>query len=72
MSRLLLLVLLLAASPSRAGTVASECWAACRRHVADPSLRARTCGACVTGGRVDSWVASLGTGGLEARRALES
>ncbi|WP_375757740.1 HEAT repeat domain-containing protein [Corallococcus exercitus] len=72
MSRLLLLVLLLAASPSRAGTVASECWASCRRHVADPSLRARTCGACVTGGRVDSWVASLGTGGVEAQRALES
>lgn len=72
MCRLFLLVLLLAASPSRAGTVASECWASCRRHVADPSLRARTCGACVTGGRVDSWVAPLGTGGLEAQQALES
>ncbi|RKH49536.1 hypothetical protein D7X96_35905 [Corallococcus interemptor] len=72
MFRLLFLVLLLAASPSRAGTVASECWASCRRHVADPSLRARTCGACVTGGRVDSWVSSLGAGGPEAQQALES
>ncbi|NBD11667.1 hypothetical protein GTY96_22130 [Corallococcus sp. c25j21] len=70
--RLLLLVLLLAASPSRAGTAASECWAACRRHVTEPSLRARTCPVCVTGGRVDSWVPALGTGGADARLALES
>lgn len=72
MRRLLLLVLLLAASPSRGGTVASDCWASCRRHVTDPSLRARTCPVCVTGGRVDSWVTSLGTGGAEARMALDS
>ncbi|WP_233602450.1 HEAT repeat domain-containing protein [Corallococcus sp. CA047B] len=69
---LLLLVLLLAASPSRAGTVASECWSSCRRHVTDPSLRARTCPLCVTGGRVDSWVPALGAGGAEAQVALTS
>jgi hypothetical protein len=70
--RLLFLVLLLWARPSQAGTVASECWASCRRHVQDPSLRARTCQVCVTGGRVDRWVEGLGKGGADAEAARAS
>jgi hypothetical protein len=54
----LLLVVLLATGQS-AGTGAKDCWMSCQRHVVDSALRARACGACLSGGRVDAWVPAL-------------
>ncbi|WP_256559360.1 HEAT repeat domain-containing protein [Myxococcus dinghuensis] len=51
-------MVLLAAGP-RASTGTTECWNSCQRHVAERGQRARVCGSCLSGGRVDSWVGSL-------------
>ncbi|NMO23348.1 hypothetical protein HPC49_52230 [Pyxidicoccus fallax] len=44
----------------------------CQRHVVDSTLRARVCKACLSGGRVDSWVSALEDVRPAPREALAS
>ena len=55
----LLLVVLLTTGQQQGGTATQACWMSCQRHVTDAAQRARTCAACLPGGRVDSWVHAL-------------
>ncbi|WP_267968146.1 HEAT repeat domain-containing protein [Myxococcus stipitatus] len=64
-------MVLLASKPG-VGTGTTECWASCQRHVVERSQRARVCGSCLSGGRVDSWVGSLATLRPAPRDALVS
>ncbi|WP_163861725.1 HEAT repeat domain-containing protein [Myxococcus eversor] len=67
-----LILMVLLATGQRGGTGTTDCWNSCQRHVAERALRARVCGACLSGGRVDSWVASLGNIRPAPRDALAS
>ncbi|MCK8504047.1 HEAT repeat domain-containing protein [Myxococcus fulvus] len=67
-----LLLMVLLATGQRGGTGTTDCWNSCQRHVADRALRARVCGSCLSGGRVDSWVAPLGNIRPVPREALAS
>ncbi|MCP3140569.1 HEAT repeat domain-containing protein [Pyxidicoccus xibeiensis] len=60
MSPALLLVVLLATG-QQGGTGTKDCWMSCQRHVQDSATRARACAACLPAGRVDAWVAAVGS-----------
>ncbi|WP_342375144.1 HEAT repeat domain-containing protein [Myxococcus stipitatus] len=56
-----LILMVLLATGQRGGTGTTDCWNSCQRHVVDRALRARVCGSCLSGGKVESWVSALGT-----------
>lgn len=64
--------MVLLATGQSGGTGTTDCWNSCQRHVADRALRARVCGACLSGGKVESWVSALGSVRPAPREAFAS